>query len=304
MPDVSRGGSPAVGAPRRHRFPSMGTAVEILGPSETPEDQFFAAVQRVGDAFGLLDQMFSRFRSDSELTYVNERAGRRVDVSDEFARLTRFALWGARNSGGLFDPTVLPALVAAGYDRDFDQLATVEGPRPPLRGAAGAWRRIRLQGNRLHLPPGAALDFGGVAKGWAVDRAVETLGDLPWAAVNAGGDLRIVGAAPPGELVVAVEDPRQPDREIARLILSGGAVATSSTTRRTWGPGLHHVIDPRTSLPGQTGIIQSTVWAPTCASAEIRSKWALLAGEACLDRFPAFLVCDDGELLRSIEEAA
>jgi FAD:protein FMN transferase len=291
-------------SPHRFRFRSMGAEVEVIASPEAPEERFLASSARVQGIFDELDQRFSRFRPDSELTIVNERAGRWAEVSDEFASLLRFALWGARNSGGLFDPTVLPALVAAGYDRDFDELVTVEGPPPPPRGPAGAWRRIRLKGNRLRVSPGTGLDFGGLAKGWAVDRAVQSLVDLPWAAVNAGGDLRIVGAAPPGELLVAVEDPRQPGQEIARVVLSEGAVATSSTTKRAWGPGVHHLIDPRTSRPGATGIIQSTVWAPTCAGAEIRSKWALLSGESALDRFPALLVRDDGEMLRSIAEAA
>jgi FAD:protein FMN transferase len=73
---------------------------------------------------------------------------------------------------------------------------------------------------------------------------------------------------------------------------------------RAWGPGLHHLIDPRTGRPASNGILQATVWAPTCAEAEVGSKWALLAGEAILDRLPAVIVRDDLQVSVSMGEAA
>jgi thiamine biosynthesis lipoprotein len=278
----------------------MGTDVALIAPEDVAEVRFRAAARHVESLFEELDGRFSRFRDDSELSRVNARAGGRLRVSPEFAILLRFALHGARQTNGLFDPTILPALVAAGYDRDFDELGT--GDRAPARpeGPAGNWRGVRLEGTRLSLPSGTGLDFGGVAKGWAVDLAAELLDDFPWGVVNAGGDLRVVGRPPEGEVLVAVEDPEHSGREIARVVVDGGAVATSSVRRRAWGPGMHHLIDPRTWLPAATGVLQATVWAPTCAEAEIRSKWALLAGESSLEEITALLVMEDGRLPRSI----
>jgi len=293
--------SPAAAPPvLRHSFRSMGTDVSLAVPGGTQPSRFRSSSEAVESEFSEQDRRFSRFRSDSELCRVNERAGRRVRVSHEFASLLRLALAAARETGGLFDPTVLPALLAAGYDRDFEQV-TVDR-RVPARpaGPAGTWRFVALEGTRLRMPPGTGLDFGGIAKGWTVDRAMRSVADLPWASVNAGGDLRVAGQPPEGELRVAVEDPRSPGNEIARLLLAGGALATSSVTRRAWGPGRHHLIDPRTQLPAHTGVVQATVWAPTCAEAEIRSKWALMAGPEVLDLVPALLVMEDGQLLRSI----
>ena len=86
---------------------------------------------------------------------------------------------------------------------------------------------------------------------------------------------------------------------IARLSVTAGAIATSSTARRSWGPGLHHLIDPRTGAPSETGIVQATVWAPTCALAEIAAKRSLLEGE--LGPQPTVLVTDVGDVRMNLE---
>jgi thiamine biosynthesis lipoprotein len=105
---------------------------------------------------------------------------------------------------------------------------------------------------------------------------------------------------------VGLEDPLDADAEAARIRIQAGAVATSSVTTRAWGPGLHQLIDPRTSLPAATEVLQATIWAETCAEAEIRSKWALLAGPPALDRFPGVLVLTGDRILTNMvaEEAA
>jgi thiamine biosynthesis lipoprotein len=88
--------------------------------------------------------------------------------------------------------------------------------------------------------------------------------------------------------------------EVVRLKLSVGALATSAVTRRTWGPGLHHVIDPRTGRPAITRVLQATAWAATCAEAEVRATWALLAGPAILERLPAILFQENGPALTNL----
>jgi thiamine biosynthesis lipoprotein len=136
-----------------------------------------------------------------------------------------------------------------------------------------------------------------------VDRAAErALGaGLPWVLVDAGGDLRVAGEASP--LPVAVEDPHRPGHELLRLVLERGALATSSVARRSWGEGLHHVIDPRTGQPSAAATVQATAWAPTCAEAEIRATWALLEGPSAAARFPAAIVAG-GSVTLSMQRAA
>ena len=67
--------------------------------------------------------------------------------------------------------------------------------------------------------------------------------------------------------------------------------------RRAWGPGLHHIIDPLTGAPARTSVLQATVWAPTCAEAEVLATWALLRGTEALDVVPCAIVTDEGDLI-------
>jgi thiamine biosynthesis lipoprotein len=284
----------------------MGTDVSLIGPADAVDLPRVA--RSVRDLFERLEARFSRFRLDSELAGVNRSAGGWTWVSESFAELLALALGGARRTGGLFDPTVLPALVAAGYDRDFEEVRTGSPcPSAPPPGPAGRWFDVRLDGRRVLLPDGVALDFGGIAKGWAADLASELAHELPWAVVDAGGDLRMSGHPPGGALEVAVDDPDEVGTEVLRLRLDGGALATSSVTFRSWSRGgrrQHHIIDPRTGTPASGSVIQATAWAPDCAEAEVRAKWALLAGPAVLERLPAVLFLDDGRVLVGVEAAA
>ncbi len=300
--------------PFRRSFKAMGTRVELIAaPASKPRDVARAAavVMRV---FEREEARFSRFRPESELSRVNSQAGRWTRISRPFAILTGLALQSAEETGGLFDPTVLPALKAAGYDRDYEQVRArsaageedeeLKAIRRDFRAlmiknstACGAWRDMEVQDDRLLLPEGAELDFGGIAKGWTVDLAAEAIMSLPWAIVDAGGDLRIVGDTPVEGLDVGVEDPEESGSEAMRLRLTSGALATSSVTVRSWGPGAHHIIDPRTSLPALTGVVQATVWGENCAQAEVWSKAAVLAGPGILDRVSASLVLDSGEIV-------
>ncbi len=290
---------------RRHRFRAMGTDVTLLADAAASPDAFGPAAREVQAVFAREEQRFSRFRGDSELSRVNARAGTPTLVSLGFADLLRFSLDAARRTGGRFDPTVLGAVISAGYDRDFDEV--LAGARAALRPArpCGRWREVELDGDRLRLPEGVGLDLGGVAKGWTVDRAAERAVSrgLSWAMVNAGGDLRVAGDAPGPGIDVGVEDPDDPEAEILRLVLVGGALATSSTRRRAWGPSLHHLIDPSTGAPASSGVIQATAWAERCAEAEVAAKQALLEGTPFLDRSLAVLITADGRIVTNLDGA-
>lgn len=291
-----------MGAP--HTFRAMGTTVSVLGP--VPDARFPKAVRSIERRFEREEARFSRFRSDSELASVNGRSGAPTRVSTAFASVVGLALSAARATDGRFDPTVHDALVAAGYDRDFDDL--LAGARGALHPATpcGRWAEVEVDDRTMTLPAGVHLDLGGIAKGWTADRAADDAlaTGIAWVVVNAGGDLRVAGTAP--MLEVAVEDPADPEGEVARVRLAAGGLATSSIAKRTWAPGLHHVIDPRTGRPAATTLTQATVWAEDAATAEVRATDALLLGRGAVERYPAILVAGDGDVVISLrtEEAA
>lgn len=278
----------------QHTFRAMGTEVTLLGP--TGSSHFGAAARAVEATFARQEERYSRFRGDSELSRVNAAAGRWTTISPDFEALVRLALRQAEATQGLFDPSVLEAVIAAGYDRDFDEvLAGARGVLHPSR-PCGRWRDVEVEEGTVRLPRGVGLDFGGIAKGHTADTAAATAlaEGLPWVLVSAGGDLRIAGDAPPIE--VGIEDPGDRTVHAATVLIAEGAIATSSVTSRAWGEGLHHVIDPRTGAPARTESLQATVWAPTCAEAETLATWALLTGPEATTTRPCAVATVDGDL--------
>lgn len=259
----------------------MGTRVSVVAPVDRPE-----AVFLVRDLFDEWEAALSRFRPESELSRVNGAAGRPVRVSPLFEDVLRQSLAAAEATGGLFDPTLLVQLMNAGYDRTFEEIPA-DRPAPRLEAEpipGGAWRGIELDEDRhlVRLPADVGLDFGGIAKGMAVDEAVARavragIGPI---GVEAGGDLAVHGLpADPARWVIAIELP-----EGARTVgLEHGALATSSVARRHWtvgGAERHHLIDPRTGLPVDNELQSVSVAASTCRQAEVAAKASLVLGPA------------------------
>ena len=132
---------------------------------------------------------------------------------------------------------------------------------------------MRIEGSRIELEPGFRLDLGGIAKGYAVDRALAQLSPAGSCLVNAGGDLAGGGRLWP----VGVETA---DGELT-LGLENGALATSGRDRRRWqrnGRELHHLIDPATGMSAEGEFLRVTVLAPTAVDAEVLAKAAFLGG--------------------------
>jgi thiamine biosynthesis lipoprotein len=259
----------------------MGTQVELLAAG-APSGTLAAARHRLAD----LEARWSRFRPDSEISTLNRAAGRPIKVSPETLTLLALAVLGWQATAGRFDPTVLDALEGAGYDRSFDQLPAgrpgADGARPapgPAPGLAGL--RIDPEAGTVTLPAGTRLDLGGIAKGYAADLLCAQLreGGATGVCVNVGGDLRVGGTAPQGGWAIAVPHPH--GGQAATLQLTEGAAATSSPLRRAWhvgGQPAHHLIDPHTGRPADTGILQVTAVAAEAWRAEVATKAAFLAG--------------------------
>lgn len=240
----------------------MGCEVQVAGASAWE----VAAVERL---FAARDARFSRFRADSELSWVNAHAGGEVIVSSELARMLRCALALAEATDGLVDPTVGSAIAAAGYDVDFALLGRDRGPLGAVSPATGAWRAVRLRGRALRLPAGCRLDLNGVVKAATADDALALLAGDGF--VSAGGDVAVRGP-----LDVAL-----PGGGAVRVL--GGGIATSGSARRRWlrgGEWQHHLIDPTTARPARSPWSEVTVAGASCLAADVAAKAAFLRGVA------------------------
>jgi thiamine biosynthesis lipoprotein len=237
-----------------------------------------------------LERRWTRFDPASELMRMNAAAGGMVVVSRETARLLALALDAYTWSAGRVDVTVGPGLRRLGYDRSFELVAAaphvgVNDGLPP--GCGGI--EVDTDTNLVTLPAGVEIDVGGLAKGYAADLVVAELLERGASAVCAdlGGDVRVSGT-PPGRAawIVAVDDPFRRGRDLARVALRDGAVATSTTLKRRWHDGTraaHHLVDPATGQPLDNGNVAATAVGATAALAEIAAKVALMTPGSVVD---------------------
>jgi len=293
-----------------HQFRAMGTEVGLwLWHS----DELIAqrALRQTEQYFAQIEAHLSRFKADSELSHLNYSAGKPFTASPLLFELVETALAWRKRTGGIFDPTVLKALLAHGYDRSFEEIVNRTDQNVSINRTTSLARpQVKL--NRAHhtitLPQGVGLDLGGIAKGWTVQQAGQKLGQLGPALVDAGGDIACMGAPPTSSAwLVGIDNPLQPNTDLATLTLNNEVVATSSLARRRWqhqGQMVHHLIDPRTGAPAITDLLSVTVIGPHLPEAEIQAKVALILGAqkglAYLATQPdvsALLVTTDGRQL-------
>ena len=252
------------------------------------------ALDAAEEEFHRLEALLSRFRDDSELSRLNRDGS--LEAGPDLLRVVELALAARDRTGGRFDPTVHDAVVAAGYDRSFEDIVPESHVRCQAPAVAGG--AVSVRGSRIVLDPGVHLDLGGIGKGYAAERAAELLALAGPCLVNAGGDVATRGGAWP----IGVETAAEP----LTLELRGAALATSGRDRRRWRRGgreLHHLIDPRTGAPAETDLLRVTVVAPDAVEAEVAAKALFLAGadaaaaEADAAGLAAVLVTDDRTLL-------
>ncbi len=263
----------------------MNTDIQLFaeGPAEAVETGFSQARAYIEAS----EKRFTRFSEDSELSHLNSLAGTWFEASLELFDVMAQAQRLHALTGGLFDPSILNALLTAGYDRTFDEIK-IHGAGTatlPVRQSLHRFSDVRLDSlrRRIWLPPDLRVDLGGIAKGWIAEHAAQVLAKWSQACVvNAGGDAFIVGL-PEGQPYwrMTLEDPLDQEKGIAVLKVGPGAVVTSSITRRRWqqnGQARHHLIDPRTQQPAETDWLSVTVIAPHAAEAEVFAKSLLIVG--------------------------
>lgn len=259
-------------------FPVMGSTahVTIVGGSVGLAE---SARERLDD----LEARWSRFIPSSEISRLNHAEGSPCLVSEETRLLVRRALDGYAATAGRFDPTLLGAVLRAGYVDSFDR----RPPRPHASSSTlrtGAHRiEIDETAGTVRIPVGVGFDPGGIGKGLAADLVSAELIEqgASGVSVNVGGDLRVRGDAPDGEAWrIDIDDPWGRSAPVARIRLRNGAVATSSRLSRRWvradGVVQHHLLDPDTGMSARTPVLASTVVSAAGWQAEALSKAVFL----------------------------
>ena len=259
--------------------PLLGSFVEITASGSDgtglheAANAAFAAIERIQHLMSVHDPA-------SEVSLLNrEAASRAMTVSRETFEVLRRADRMASASGGAFDFTVAPTLARWGFL-----------PASLRREKSGGWRDVVLMRKRQvrFLHP-LALDLGGIAKGFAVDLAIDALrkSGVTAAVVNAGGDLRAFGPKP---VEVHLRHPQQPQTFARKIPIQNAALATSSPyfTESNWrGQRISHLVQPhrRSAITGKVSV---TVCAGECWLADALTKIVLNAPQLAADLLPKY----------------
>ena len=257
----------------------MGTrvSVELWHQNESLasqcSDKIFAEMHR-------LDAMMSPFRSESEISFINNHASiKTIEVSDEMAEVIDRSLYFSKISNGAFDIT----FASIGYRYDYrekvkpsDQL--IESSLPSID-----YRHINLKNNALHFDgTGVRIDLGGIAKGYAIDRVIEIAKQcgINEALISAGGDTRILGRKRGKPWVIGIQHPRKEDELALVLPLSDTAISTSGDYQRFFildGQRIHHIINPSTGKSA-TASWSATVTGPDAMTTDALSTTIFVLG--------------------------
>jgi len=241
----------------------LGTSIEITVISEdikTPE-----RITYVFDYFSSIEQEFSRFNPESSLSLLNKH--KKMSVSKRFLEIMNISKKMYDQTNGFFNPLV--SVAKLGYKNSFGT-GNFEQAEWIINTD---FESIQIEGDMITLQPGQSLDFGGIAKGWSVDKASSLLRLFGYDNffINAGGDIYASGSNEEaiGGWIIGIENPFT-EEVIASIILHDAAIATSWSYKRKWDIGekkYHHLVNPVTS-GNENAIISVTLISSECANCD------------------------------------
>ncbi|MCG3118875.1 MAG: FAD:protein FMN transferase [bacterium] len=293
-------------------------SIQVYAPKPADELPIRSAITAAFSEMTRLDSLFSAYRNDSEVALINREVAtpNGVMLSSAVDSVLHVAQWAAQISHGAFDVTVAPILRLWGFGTDSLKLPSPEQivARLPLVG----YHHLLLSARRINFrQPHMAIDLGGVAKGYVVDRGLEILqqAGIRDVMITAGGDLRVITSPlTAGRRYIWIRHPRpaHPDSAASsffgRFKLAGdGAVSTSGDYERFFiheGKRYHHIIDPHSGYPA-SGAVSATVLAKTSVQADALSTALFVLGPergiALADSLPgveAMMIYQTGEKLQ------
>ena len=290
---------------RRTQF-IMGTLVEITVSHPDP-DVIQAVTTQAFDEMKRIEQLMSTYLPDSEISRINHAAGKEaIPVSPEVEEVIREGLYWSEQSSGAFDITIEPLV----YLWNFDGEKEIIPRESTLRKTASLvnFKDIELKDHTVRLKRhGMAINVGGLAKGYAVDRAISVLrGKVKNGIVNAGGDLFAFGQKnKQTPWNIGLQHPRKPQELLAAFAVQNQAIATSGDYQRYFikdGVRYHHIFDPQTGKPARL-MVSTTIITTEVMDADALATAVFVMGPEkgiewinSMDNVEAMLVLNDGSI--------
>lgn len=238
------------------------------------------------------EQAYSRFLPDSELTQFNELAGENVPISNDFKQFLVRSKELALDTDNLFNPFILPALQRAGYKHSLVD-AKRAGPDYSNRRVASP-DKLEIGTGMARIPKDAALDSGGIGKGYLLDLLGGLLANHNaqnyW--ISLGGDILASGSMDEGTTwEIDIPNAIDQTKTVARVNVPKGrllAIATSGVTKRKGiqnNKAWHHIIDPATGEPALTDILTATVCMQNGVLADVYASCIVTLGTKKYEQF-------------------
>jgi FAD:protein FMN transferase len=236
-----------------------------------------------------LDRQMSNYSETSELTYINRNAARTdVVVDKELFDLLKLSVEYSRATGGAFDITVGPLMKAWGFFNGQGRVPGSDELASVMARVGSKHVRLNSQTRAIRFDnEGVELDLGGIAKGYAVDKAAQILREsgVTSALITSGSSSICAIGSPPNQTAwrVEVSDPLDRSRPLTRIELKDQSISTSGCHERSFtlgGKTYCHIMDPRTGHPIE-GLLSATIITPRGVEAEALSKAVLVSGIEC-----------------------
>jgi len=265
---------------KSHRFSVWGVTGSVTVANDESLD---FAIERLNHWLSEIDSAANRFKPESELSRLNH-SDDKFHYSPAFEICLDTALAAYRQTQGACSPTVLPSLIALGYERDYDEIIKdadlhASETRPALGLDA---IEIDRTNKTVRLLDGCQLDFGATAKALTCDLVANDVSASSGVVVEIGGDVSVRGEGPDGLWAIGVSDSLEASEQDTRLGLINAGVATSSRLIRSWrasGEVQNHVINPFTGACADGPYGSASVVAESCVAANSFSTAALVWGE-------------------------
>ncbi len=243
-------------------FFAMDTYMEFTAYGKNAEEGLEKAIERVEE----IEKIFSVTNKDSEVYAVNHRTENTVQISQRLMDMLEYTFKISQTTEGTFDISIYPVLCAWGFTTSDYQIPSQQEITDLLKNTGYDKMQIDSTKNELTLQEGMEIDFGGIAKGYSGDEAIQALKEcgVDSAILSLGGNIQALGSKPDGSAWnIAVKNPDNTESYMGILQVRDKAVVTSGGYERFFegndGEIYWHILNPATGYPAKQGLISVTI---------------------------------------------